>query len=186
MAEVPLVSSEPICTSGMIGGEDHEICNGCGCPVDPETCGCGDAIDDPHDNHAPVRMGCSCVRQAAGVDVLREHLFTLALLLRPRCGCPGYFGDLRARFIYVGSGPPPPANQSRWVLEVYCTRTNDKDRFPRCGSVGMPFNPCQGSTIGETVRFLHAAIEVLGDAYAEGRRGVIDSPNTEVEDHPAS
>lgn len=42
----------------------REICPGCGNEIDPDTCGCGDAIEGHSiwSGHSPIPMGCDCGR----------------------------------------------------------------------------------------------------------------------------
>jgi hypothetical protein len=38
-------------------------CSGCGNEIDPDVCGCGEAIDGHnHGDHSPIPMGCDCYR----------------------------------------------------------------------------------------------------------------------------
>jgi hypothetical protein len=53
---------------------DQVICEGCKNEIDPDVCGCGDAIKDHgYDNgHAPIPMGCDCLRR--GAEFLERYL----------------------------------------------------------------------------------------------------------------
>jgi hypothetical protein len=54
--------------------EGHEICQGCGCEIDPKICWCGGVIEAHGigDGHAPVPMGCNCHREPPTTREERE------------------------------------------------------------------------------------------------------------------
>lgn len=48
----------------------HVRCADCNQVIDPDSCWCGAPIDNgiPHDNHAPIPMGCTCFRTDSDAD----------------------------------------------------------------------------------------------------------------------
>lgn len=56
-----------VCQGALMdcAGRERPRCPDCGEEIDPDVCWCGSAMSDSHDNHAPLPMGCECVRRAA-------------------------------------------------------------------------------------------------------------------------
>lgn len=69
-------------TATPLSGPERALppfCDGCGCEIDPDACGCGAPMTSyAHDNHSPIEMGCNCLRvshnDAAIAKGLRDRL----------------------------------------------------------------------------------------------------------------